>query len=177
MIELAVPDRSADSPGNRLHLDRPEIDTEELSSLVDPPLAMASVHYLQVKHEAACDYETTLRVRDEFRLTGGDRKSLFLETRDGRWVMFVTVQGKRLDVALGQESATRRGYEPVCAVPFGPGEDVVVLFDNDSSCHLQFVSSPPSSSRTMVGASKVIPAILSASNCRVIRHLDLPTVE
>jgi len=159
--------------------------TEDLSARVHALLDRAGVSYREVEHEPVYDYETAARVRERFGLEGVESKSLFLKTRDGRSVVFVTVQGKRLDakamkrllgspVSIGsdEELTAKTGCEPGCAVPFGLDPSIVLVIDEEIFRHASFIFSPGPPSRTMVIETSAIAAILAAGENEVVRYSD-----
>ena len=164
--------------------------TEELSERVHALLDRAGVAYREVEHEPVYDYETAARVRELFGLEGVESKNLFLKTRDGRYAIFVTVQGKRLDskamkrllgsaVSVGSDAELTEmtGCEPGCAVPFGHDASIVLVIDDEIFRHQRFIFSPGPPSQTMVIDTASIPAILSAGANEVVRYSDPPREE
>lgn len=106
-------------------------------------------------HEPVLDYETAARVRERFHLTGTETKSLFLRAKSGRYAMFVSVEGRRLDtarartalgekfsIASGDELKTVTGCEPGCAVPFGLPAHVTLLIDSAVELESRLIFSP-----------------------------------
>ena len=49
------------------------------------------------EHEPVLDYEMAQKVDERFGLTGVESKSLFIKTKSGKYYVFLTVQGERLD--------------------------------------------------------------------------------
>jgi len=124
------------------------------------------------------DYETAAQIRERFGLTGRETKSLFLRGRSGRYTMFVSVEGQRLDaararaaleekvsVASGEELRAVTGCEPGCAVPLGLPPEVTLLVDGvvEGESRLIFSSGPPTET-IEVGASEWAALVASVDN-------------
>src|SRR3989344_9666150 len=60
-------------------------------------LKSLNVKFKECTSEPVLSYETAEKVRKEFGLTGTESKSLFLKAKDGKYYMFVSVEGKRAD--------------------------------------------------------------------------------
>jgi len=109
-------------------------------------------------HEPVLDYETAATVRQRFGLNGIETKSLFLRAKSGRYLMFVTGEGERLDrvraqgvlgekvsIASGEELQAETGCVPGCAVPLGLPPAIPLLIDRqlDSTPALILSPGPP----------------------------------
>lgn len=101
---------------------------EELISLLDKN----KVKYKLFSHKTALTYEDLAEVQKEAGFVGTEAKCMVLNV-DGRFVVYVTLQGNRVDfdaikekigskkvhLATSEELKEEFGAEPGCAYPFG----------------------------------------------------------
>ena len=73
------------------------MNTQDLYNANISLLKKLNIQFKECTSEPVLSYETAEKVRKEFGLTGAESKSLFLRGRDGRYYMFVSVEGKRAD--------------------------------------------------------------------------------
>jgi Ala-tRNA(Pro) deacylase len=161
------------------------MSTAALRDRVHALLATAGVPYREVEHEPVRDYEAAAHVRERFGLNGVESKNLFLESRDGRSLVFVTVQGKRFNakamkrllgsaVSIAPDAVltAKTGCEPGCAVPFGYLPEVELVVDDAIFAHQRFIFSPGPPSCTIVIDTACIPAILAVVPNKVVRYVE-----
>lgn len=155
----------------------------ELADRVRDLLRGAGVKYQEVEHEPVYDYETAAQVRERFNLTGTESKNLFLHGRDGRWFMYVTLQGKRFDskackrllgthvsVASDEELTAHTGCEPGCAVPFGHDPSIGLIVDESIFGTERFIFSPGPPTRTIEIATLDLERVLAAVSNPIVRY-------
>ena len=148
----------------------------DLETLYHNNLALlkeASIKYTEYAHEPVLTYAKAAEIRARFDLKGIESKSLFLQLKDKRYCMFVSVEGNRLDTKkikseLGSkpricsdEELTRiTGCVPKCAVPFGHPAQVTLIIDQDIFEHEQYLYSPGPPGKTMLIQTADIPQLL-----------------
>ncbi|NMC62413.1 MAG: YbaK/EbsC family protein [SAR324 cluster bacterium] len=146
-------------------------DTSELYQRSKQQLDAAG-NYSEFEHEPVLDYTAAAVVRDRFGLTGTETKSLFLRSKGGLSCMLVTVETKRADfgkikevlgervlIASDKELQEQTGCKPMCAVPFGLPESIVILIDKELFSHRNLIFSPGPPERTVemnIDAVKVV---------------------
>lgn len=125
-------------------------------------LQNAGIVYDELEHEAVFDYETAAAVRERYKLTGTESKSLFLKSKDKQFYMLVTTEGKRVDtkrlkavlgkkisIASGDDLQEVTGCLPGCAVPLGLPANVTTIVDNAIFEADRFIFSPGPPTRTI----------------------------
>ena len=145
-------------------------------------LKSLNVQFKECTSEPVLSYETAEKVRKEFGLTGTESKSLFLKAKDGKYYMFVSVEGKRADfdkikdrlgikvsVASQEELKSQTGCEPYCAIPFGYPEEITILIDPEIYNHQKFIFSPGPTEKTIEIEVKDIDTIFNAITNNKIR--------
>jgi len=129
--------------------------------------------YQEFQHMPVLDYEAAAVVREQFGLTGKETKNLFLRTKSGAYCMLVTLQGERADFArikevLGEKASIasdselteETGCQPMCAVPFGLPDHVVLLIDRAILRHPKIIFSPGPPERTVEMNQEAVAAVL-----------------
>jgi Ala-tRNA(Pro) deacylase len=105
-------------------------------------LKESGIIYREVVHEPVLSYEQAKAVRQRFNLSGVESKSLFLKLKDGRYAMFISVEGKRADlkrirellgskpsICSDEELSTKTACIPQCACPFGHSSEIILIVD------------------------------------------------
>ena len=105
-------------------------------------LEKSGIEYLEVCHEPVLSYDMAAEIRARLHLTGIESKSLFLELKDGRYCMFITIEGNRLDskqmkaitgskprICSSDDLVEQTGCVPHCACPFGHKEEITLVLD------------------------------------------------
>jgi Ala-tRNA(Pro) deacylase len=138
----------------------------------------AALEFLPHQHQPVLDYDAATAVREKFNLTGAETKSLFLKCKSGRWVMFVSLEGERIDrkraqeavgekfsIATGEELKSETGCLPGCAVPLGLPAHVSLLLDPalKSASNLIFSSGLPTET-LQVSADEWMSLVAAAKN-------------
>ena len=149
--------------------------TEDLYARVRSLLQQSGVAFVEVEHEPVLDYERAAEVRRRFDLRGVESKNLFLKAKDGRYFMFVSVEGQRVDfkevkrltgrgvsVSSDEELRAQTGCEPGCAAPFGHAPDIGLIIDREIFRHERFIFSPGPPTKTVELAVSELPKLLSA---------------
>jgi len=101
------------------------------------------------------DYQAAADVRRAFLLTGVETKSLFIKTKKGLYVMFVTTETARVDwkklrdvvgdrvMQASPEDLTREtGCRPGCAVPLGLPSSIHLVITQDLLAVPRIIFSP-----------------------------------
>jgi|SRR3989344_1068851 len=131
---------------------------ENLISLLDEN----GVEYKLFNHRAALTYEDLLEVQKENGFFGTEGKCMVLKI-DERFVVYVTLQGKRLNFEMIKESlgvdkvrlATPEelkeyfGAEPGCAYPFGFSKEIEIFIDPEVYKQDWFLFSPVLPTKTV----------------------------
>jgi len=151
-------------------------------------LKESGITFREVEHEPVLDYEAASRVRDRFGLTGKESKSVFLRLKDGRYGMFVTVEGKRADlkhireltgsrasICSDEELIRETGCVPRCACPFGHKPEILLILDNEVFRYDKLLYSPGPPERTVEVATKDIERLLAGLPNTVLRYDDTRT--
>lgn len=133
------------------------------------------IAFTECTSEPVLSYETAEKVRKEFGLTGVESKSLFLKGKNGKYYMFVSIEGKRADfeslkratgtkisVASPKELKDQTGCEPYCAIPFGYPAEVSILIDSGIYAGQKFIFSPGPPEKTIEINTKDLDIILDA---------------
>jgi Ala-tRNA(Pro) deacylase len=136
---------------------------EALESRVRDLFDAAAVPYVPFEHEPVYTYEAAEQVRTEFGISGTETKSLFLKGKAGEYAMFVSLEGRRIDLraaksllsfrpsmASPDELVSITGCEPGGAVPFGHDQSITLLIDGATTAPEQLIFSPGSPTRTVV---------------------------
>ena len=166
-----------------------------MSTLYDRNIALlknSGVAYYEVEHEAVLSYETAASVRQRFGLTGVESKSLLLRLKDGRYCMFVSVEGKRADfkkikdlvgsepsLSTDDELVEQTGCVPKCACPFGHEERIILIIDSAIFNYAKFLYSPGIPERTVEIATADLEKIIAGLPNPVVRYTanesDIPS--
>lgn len=73
------------------------MDTGELYDRNIKLLKDLDIGFKECDHEPVLSYEAAAKVRNQFGLTGVESKNLFLKTKDGRYCLIITIEGKTAD--------------------------------------------------------------------------------
>lgn len=100
------------------------------------------VAYQEYDHAPILSYEDAEREKARHGWEGTESKNVFLKGADGRYYVFATVQGQRVDfsglkallgtklsLASGDEVKEFSGCVPGCVAPFGFTPDITVVVD------------------------------------------------
>lgn len=161
---------------------------QELSNRVRNILSDVGAIFREVEHEPVLDYDTAAVIRQRFNLKGTESKSLFLKTKDGRYAMYVTLEGKRADlkaaaqllgskvsIAGNDELTAQTGCIPGCACPFGHDPSITLLVDKDVLGADYLIFSPGPAERTIELGGAAIPSVLKACGNPVL-YVEPPPV-
>ena len=118
-------------------------------------LRKAGVRYAQYDHEPVLTYDQAAEIRARFNIEGIESKSLFIQLKDDRYYMFVSIEGKRIDtkkikrelgskprICSHEELTEITGCLPRCAVPFGLPAHVTLIIDQEIFEHERYIYSP-----------------------------------
>lgn len=149
---------------------------QTISGKVHQLLLNTGATYREVEHEPVLNYETAAAIRERFGLTGTESKSLFLKAKDGRYAMYVTLEGKRADlkgaaqllgskvsVAGNDELTAQTGCIPGCACPFGHDPAITLIVDKEVLAVERLIFSPGPAERTIEVTGSCLPELFKAS--------------
>lgn len=158
----------------------------DLDQLYQNNLALlhkAGIQYSQYEHEPVLTYVKAAEIRTRFNLKGIESKSLFLQLKDGRHCMFVSIEGKRLDlkriknimgskprICSDEELTEITGCVPKCAVPFGHPPHVILIVDQEIYEHEMYIYSPGPPEKTITIRTDEINKILENSPNKIIHY-------
>ena len=145
----------------------------------------SGVEYQEVKHEPVLTYEQAAQVRTQFNLTGVESKSLFLKLKDGRYCMFVSIQGKRFDskrlkqllgskpsICTDEELIEKTGCVPKAACPFGHASEITLIVDVEIFEQDRYIYSPGPPGRTIEVAAEDVRRVLAHCPNEVVYYDD-----
>ena len=149
-------------------------------------LRESGIGFREVEHEPVLDYDAAARIRQRFGLTGKESKSVFLRLKDGRYGMFVTVEGKRADLKricsltgsrpsiCGDEELIRETEcVPKCACPFGHKAEILLILDNEVFLYDKLLFSPGPHERTIEVATGDLERLIAVLPNAILRYDDL----
>lgn len=155
----------------------------DLRQRVADLFARSGIDFSPHEHDPVLDYETAAQVREQFGLTGTETKSLFLRCKSGRYAMFVSVEGARLDTpraraALGEKFSIGSGDElkavtgclPGCAVPFGLAPEVTLLVDGALEQEPRLIFSPGPPTETVEVSAADWATLMATTDNPVVKY-------
>ena len=162
------------------------MDTETLYKNTISLLQNAGIEYREVEHEPVLTYEKAEEVREQFNLTGVESKSLFMKAKDGRFLMFISLEGKRVDSKLlknlvgsktsfcsAEELEEHTGCVAGCATPFGHNKEIVLVVDQEIfQKQGKFIFSPGPPEKTIEINIADIQKILDASENEIVLYKE-----
>lgn len=136
----------------------PQEKYQKLMSLLDEN----KIEYKSFEHRAALTYEDLAAVQKETGFSGTEGKCLVMKV-DDRFIVYVTLQGKRINfdavkekvqakkvrLATADELKEYFGAEPGCAYPFGFDSDIDIYVDPHMYQQDWFLFSPVLPTRTI----------------------------
>ena len=150
-------------------------------------LRESGIGFREVEHEPVLDYDAAARIRKRFGLTGKESKSIFLRLKDGRYGMFVTVEGKRADLKrIGNLTGSRpsicgdeeliRETEcvPKCVCPFGHKAEILLILDSEVFRYDKLLYSPGPPERTIEVATSDLERLIAVLPNTILRYDNLP---
>lgn len=133
------------------------------------------------EHEPVLDYETAKIVDERFGLTGVESKSLFIKTKSGKYYVFLTIAGERLDskkmknllgekvgVVSGEELTEVTGCQPGCAAPFGYAKEIGIIVSPVIFEYEKFIFSPGIPEMTVEAKTEDLKKILDTYENEII---------
>ena len=140
------------------------------------------IPFKEFDHEPILNYETAKKVKEELNMLGTESKNLFLKSKDNKYYLLLTIEGKKADfdklkqiigkrVSLGspEELNEKTGCIPGCATPFGNDNEITIIFDNDILNHEKWLYSPGYPNKTIELETKYIPNILNSMENQIIK--------
>lgn len=120
------------------------------------------VPYREYDHDPILSYEDAEREKERFSWTGIESKNVFLSGSDGKYYLYVTVQGQKLDfkklkellgvkLSIASEEEVRNIIHcvPGCVAPFGFDESIIVMIDTSLFQHSDYLFSPGVTTKTV----------------------------
>ncbi len=149
-------------------------------------LKKAGVEYREVEHEPVLSYEKAEEVRKRFNLTGTENKSLFMKAKDGRYLMFISIEGKRVDskaikdlvgskvsFCSAEELTEQTGCVAGCATPFGHKMEITLIVDKDIFAKTgKYIFSPGPAKKTIEIDIDDVKKILEASENPIVYYME-----
>ena len=122
-----------------------------------------SIDFEEYNHEPVLSYEKAEEIRNQYGFSGVESKSLFLKGKSGKYFVFITTEGVKLDtkkvkkiigekvsICSGEELTQATGCVPGCVSPIGYDEDVSFIVDENVFNHDKIIFSPGVPEMTMV---------------------------
>ncbi|MBS3078982.1 DNA-binding protein [Candidatus Pacearchaeota archaeon] len=144
-------------------------------------LNQLNIKFKECDHEPVLSYETAKSIRKRFNLTGIESKNLFLKSKDSKYYLLLTIEGKkanfdllksilgkRVSLASPEELKEKTGCIPGCATPFGNDEDIDIIFDQEVLKHDKWIYSPGVPEKSIEIETKDLPKILSSMKNKII---------
>lgn len=136
------------------------------------------VAYREYDHEPILSYEDAEREKARHAWEGTESKNVFLKGADGRYYLFATVQGQRVDfgglktllgtklsLATGEEVSAHSGCVPGCVAPFGFGPEITIICDAVLFQQAGYLFSPGVTTKTiMLNAPDLRPVFAALPN-------------
>lgn len=151
-------------------------------------LAAAGIEYTEYDHEPVLAYRVAAEIRARFYLQGVESKSLFLKLKDGRYAMFISIEGNRFDpgsiksllgskprLCTDQELSRETGCHPQAACPFGYPDEIIMIVDQQIFDYERFIYSPGPPEKTIEISTEDIRFILDHVPNRVIYYHQAET--
>ncbi len=120
------------------------------------------ISYREFDHEPILNYEDAEREKKRFAWTGVESKNVFLSGSDGKYYLYVTVQGQKVDfkklkdwlgvklsIASADEVINVIHCVPGCVAPFGFDQSIIVLIDPLIFQHDDYLFSPGVTTKTI----------------------------
>ncbi len=121
-----------------------------------------AVPYSEFDHDPIVSYEDAEREKARLGWTGIESKNVFLKGANGKYCVFVTVQGQRVDfkklkellgtkLEMASEDEVRDVIScvPGCVAPFGFSDDITILLDMGIFQHGDYLFSPGVTTKTI----------------------------
>jgi Ala-tRNA(Pro) deacylase len=145
-------------------------------------LKKLNIEFKEFDHEPILDYQTAKKVREELNMIGTESKNLFLKSKDDKYYLLLTIEGKKADfdklkqiigkrvsLASPGELKEKTGCIPGCATPFGNNTEITIIFDDEILNHEKWLYSPGYPNKTIELETKYIPQILDSMGNEIIR--------
>lgn len=156
------------------------VNSEEAYQRLIKLLDSNNVEYKLFNHKVALTYEALLEVQKETGFVGTEGKCMVLKT-DDKFVVYVTLQGKRLNfdaikeyfkankirLASPEELKEYFGAEPGCAYPFGFAREYDVYVDPTIYEQEWFLFSPVLPTQTIQAKGKDLKRVFDSLENRV----------
>ncbi len=121
-----------------------------------------NIPYKEYDHDPILNYEDAEKQKKLLKWEGIESKNVFLKGADGRYFLYVTTQGQRLDfgklkellgtkLSLASDEDVRVVIEciPGCVAPFGFSKDIIVLLDKGIFKYDDYLFSPGVTTKTI----------------------------
>ena len=136
-----------------------------VSSVYDAIIGLLKQHgvaYEEFDHEPILNYDDAEKQKQHFGWTGTESKNVFMKGGDGKYYVFVTFQGQRVDfkklkevlgvkLSIASEDDVRNVVQcvPGCVAPFGFSSDITILLDPTLFTHTDYLFSPGVTTKTI----------------------------
>ncbi len=142
------------------------------------------VPYTEFDHDPILNYEDAEKQKQAFQWTGIESKNVFMKGSDGKYYVFVTFQGQRVDfkklkellgvklsIASEEDVRTVIHCVPGCVAPFGFSDQITILLDPALFTHTDYLFSPGVTTKTIQTNAQELKKIFdSIPN----RKIDVP---
>ena len=140
-----------------------------------------NIAYREYDHEPILNYEDAEREKQRLGWNGIESKNVFMSGKDGKYYLYVTTQGQKVDFkqvkeltgtncSMANEEAVRNIIQcvPGCVAPFGFGPEIVVILDRNIFKNTDYLFSPGVTTKTIqLNVQDLAPIFASLPN-RVI---------
>lgn len=153
-------------------------ELEEKSEKVIKILEDNDIKFESYEHEPIFSYEVAEIVSKKLGFTGTESKSLFLKGKSGKYYVYFTIQGEKVDfknvknlvgekisICSSEEMTEVIGCYPGCVSPFGHSEDITLIIDLKVFEQEKIIFSPGVPNKTVIVYSKDLKNILDKVEC------------
>lgn len=144
-------------------------------------LNQQQVLFKEFDHDPILNYEDAEKEKQKFGWQGVESKNVFMKGNDGKYYLFVTVQGQKVDFKKLKEMLGVKLYiaseddvkniikcVPGCVAPFGFAEDIIVLIDPGIFQYTDYLFSPGVTTKTIQANVQDLKPIFFGLQNRVI---------
>ena len=121
-----------------------------------------NIDYKEFNHDSILCYEDAEREKNKYGWEGVESKNVFLRGTNGKYYIFVTVQGKRvnftqlknllktkLSLASEEEVKNILSCVPGCVAPFGFSDEIYTVIDPSIYEYTNYLFSPGVTTKTI----------------------------
>ena len=120
------------------------------------------IPYKEFDHNPILNYEDAEREKERFSWIGVESKNVFLSGSDGKYYLYITVQGQKVDfkklkellgvkLSIASEEDVRNVINcvPGCVAPFGIDQSIIVIIDPTIFQYSDYLFSPGVTTKTI----------------------------